>query len=399
MSKILSKVSFFLFLLLFTFIQSIYASDSKLVVTSDKAINDKWFQVSSNEIPNLVTTRQAFCNQDLMVLVFFVDPGINANSKAKIYYDLRITRLDGSTLAEQKHIKVIDTKIVSRKIVRLSEEIPRISLDGPSGTYLIQVIVTDEIANTVQKHQQEIELKEYVYQKNFDDYNAYCSWSESYYKNPTPENAIDGLIFYSNLDAERRSKGYAFACGFYSKILSDNPYLIPHLLTLYPDQSEDTKVVILSLLSYINYDFSEFINKLNKKEKKFYTAWQEQRCKYPVDGVQVTATKFADSIMSGYQMDMLWGTFFASGEYEPIKQLVEVLDLGQYKGNFNKYKDSKDVAYEEKATLDLIYQTAKWSIDSNCRRYSLVRDYCNFMYDNENLRLQEKQELKEIVGR
>lgn len=103
--------------------------------------------------------------------------------------------------------------------------------------------------------------------------------------------------------------------------------------------------------------------------------------------------------MISSQLDMLWGTFFASGEYKPIKQLVEVLELGQYKGNFNKYKESQDAAYEEKAALDLVYQVAKLSIDSNCRQDKLVRDYCNFIYENENLSPQAKQELKEILGR
>jgi hypothetical protein len=399
MHKKLSKVGIIFFILLLFFIQPIYASDSKLMITNDKAVNDKWFKVRSEDVPKLVSTTQVLQNQELMLLVFFMEPGRDASSNAKIYYDLKISHLGGSTLVDQKHIKVIDANISSAKIVRLSQEIPTMSLNEPAGKYLVQVTVKDEVSNTVQTHQQEIDLKEYSSKNYFTDTNTYNSWGESYYKKLMPEKAIAGLLFFSNLDIEVRNQGYSFACGFYSKILNDNPYLIPHLLKLYPEQSDAAKAAILSMLPYLKYDYSEFIKQLNENDKSFYTVWQKKCYPYPADGIQVKPTKMADCIRISNQMDMLWGTFFASGEYKPMKALVDLLELGQYKGNFDKYKESKDPAYEEKAALDVVYQTAKWSIASNCSQHTLVKNYCNFIYENENLSPQAKQELKEILGR
>lgn len=393
------KISLIFFLMLVLYIQPIYAEDSKLVLTHDKSVNDKWFRVRSEDIPFLVSVNQVFQGQDLLILLFFMQPGINANGEAKIYYDFKVTHPDGEILLEQKHVKVIDARILNKKTVRLSESIPIISLRKEPGRYLVQVEVQDEVARTIQHHQQEIELMEYVYERYFQDENTYNIWMKGYYNNPTPEKLLDGLIFFSNLDSKIRTKAYPAAWGFYSKALNDNPYLITNLLKLYSAQSNDTKMMILSLLPYLEYDHSSFINQLNENEKRFYTAWQSRYLKYPVEGIQTKSIKFEDTVMIGSKLDMLWGTFFASGEYIHIKKLVEVLELAQYSGYFNQFKESKNTMLEEKAALDLVYQTVKWSIDSNYRQHKLVRDYCNFIYDNEELSPWVRQELMKILGR
>ena len=84
------------------------------------------------------------------------------------------------------------------------------------------------------------------------------------------------------------------------------------------------------------------------------------------------------------QLDMLWGIFLASGSYKPIIKIVNTLELSEYKGYLNKYKTS-DKAEDDrkKAIYDTIYQAANWSLKSNCSQYSLVKDYCNYIYENE----------------
>lgn len=399
MNKKILRISFFLSILVALSTALIYASDSKVLITADKAACDKWFKINSEAVPHLTKVNQAFRYQDLSLLVFFKEPGLDRNGRAKIYYDVKVISPDGSILVDQKHVKVIDGIISNDKIVRLSDETLQLTFEEPPGKYLVQVAVKDDIANTVQKHQEELEVKEYTYDKGLDNADASYDWMRNYYKTFTPEKALDGLLYFANTDAKSRNKDYYFICGFYSQFFNDNQYLIPHMLKAYPNQSKDERTLILSLLPYINYDFGSFIEQLSDNEKKFYNEWQAKCLKYPTDGVSIHFSKLQDVTVASYQMDMLWGTFFASGKYEPIRQLVRLLDLGQYKGNFNKYKEAKDTVYEEQAALDIIYQTAKWSIESNCKQHLLVKDYCCFAYDHENLPPQAKQELKEILGK
>ena len=89
----------------------------------------------------------------------------------------------------------------------------------------------------------------------------------------------------------------------------------------------------------------------------------------------------------------------ASGEYKPVRALVDVLELGRHTGYFDKYTQSKREEDQAKAACDLVYRTAKWSLNSNKQQHQLVRDYLYYVYHNEPISEQVKSELEEILGK
>jgi hypothetical protein len=373
----------------------IYATDSILLVTKDKAVSDKWFKIMAQDVPQFRSTSSIFQNQQIAVVVFYKEPSTDSTHQAKICFDLKIVFPDGNS-TERKDIKVLDGKISEAKMVRLSEEIPYLTFDEP-GTYQIQVSVRDIKAKTMQIHKKTIEVKEYSNNKYFNDINTFSIWMNTYYQSLTPEKIIDGMLFFAHGDPKIRNKSFPQVSVFFGKTLSDNQYLIPYLLKIYPEQDNDTKIMILGTLPYIKHDYSEFINHLPDNEKRFYFEWQNQNIQYPDSGIKEPTT-IKKSIRICYQMDMLWSYFFASGEYQPIKQLVEVLELGKFKGGLEKYTQTNSSVDEENAAKELVYKAARWSIETNIKKHRLVKDYCEFIYTQENLPPRAKQELKEILG-
>lgn len=119
---------------------------------------------------------------------------------------------------------------------------------------------------------------------------------------------------------------------------------------------------------------------------------------YPASGIKEPAT-IKESIKVSYQLDMVWSYFFASGEYQPIKQLVDVLELSKFKGSLDKYKQTQSPADEENAAKELVFKAARWSIESNIKQHRLVKNYCEFIYATEGLSPIVKQELKEALGK
>lgn len=390
------KVVIMLCMCLAFIVQPIYAADSILLVSSDKAINDRWSKVRVQDNPSLITSGSVFQKQEVAIAVLFMDPGRDTNNRAKVFYDVKILAPD-TTSIEKKNLKAIDAKVPEAKLVRISEQSISLTFDQP-GKYDVQVTVRDLIANTVQTHKQTIEVKEYSYKKLFNDYRQFVIWMNTYYQNPSPEKVIDGVVFFAQLDPETRDKSSTYTLVYFGKLFSNNPYLIPHLLKSYPAQDNDTKVFLLAMLPYVKYDFNEFISKLDNTEKRFYTEWVKRSIPYPESGIEEPVT-MQDAMKTSHQLDMLWSAFFASGEYRPIKQLVEVLRFGEFKGSFDKYKQTRAMADEKNAAKDLVYKAAKWSIESNVKQHKLVKDYCNYMYETETLSPVVKEELKEILGR
>lgn len=390
------KVAIMLCMCLAFIVQPIYAADSILLVSSDKAINDRWSKVRVQDNPALITSGSVFQDQEVKIAVLVMGPGRDTNNQARVFYDVKILAPD-TTSIERKNLKAIDAKVPETNLIRISEQSLSLTFEKP-GKYDIQVTVRDLTANTVQTHKQTIEVKEYSYKKFFDDYRQFVIWVNTYYQNPTPEKVIDGVVFFAHLDPATRDKSSTYMLVYFGKLFSNNPYLIPHLLKSYAAQDTDTKVFILAMLPYVKYDFNEFMSRLDNNEKRFYAEWGKRSIPYPENNIQEPVT-MQDAIKASNQLDMLWSTFYASGEYRSIKQLVEVLRYGEFKGSFEKYKQTQAVADEKNAAMDLVYKAARWSIDSNVKQHKLVKDYCNYIYETETLSPVVKQELKEILGR
>jgi PKD repeat protein len=374
--------------------QSAFAADSQLLITRDKAITDKWFKIRTQDGPAFNDTNSVLVNQEVAIVVFYMKPGFDGSHRAKILLDLKIVSPDGS-IGENKNIKVVDAVLPEAKIVRLSEQIPKVTFDTP-GTYNVQVTVRDDVAKTVQTHKKVIDVKEYTGERYFTDKNQFFTWINTYYQKLSPEKAIDGVILYAHLDTAAKNKTFPQACVFFGKIFNDNQYLIPYLLKAYKEQDADTRLMIMVTLPYINYDFSEFVGQLSDGEKRFYSDWQKRYFPFPEDEIRGT-NSLKRAIEVGIQLDMLWYKFFASGEYQPIRRLVDVLEWSKYKGSLEKFKQTQTASDEENAAKEVAYKTAKWSLGSNAKQHRLVRDYCMFILENEQLSPEVKQELKEIL--
>jgi hypothetical protein len=94
----------------------------------------------------------------------------------------------------------------------------------------------------------------------------------------------------------------------------------------------------------------------------------------------------AYAMISGEQMDALWCEFFAAGNYKPIEKLIRVLGYYKYMGALDKYKKSTTKSKIEKnnAIKEAIFQTAIWSLKSNCKQHDLVKNYCRYALENDD---------------
>ena len=98
-----------------------------------------------------------------------------------------------------------------------------------------------------------------------------------------------------------------------------------------------------------------------------------------------------ESIESTDDLDSLWGEFFATGEYKPIRRLIDALAAPNLVASqfTKKLLKEKTAPKTDKECADfmrgIVYQTAVGSINASCRAYDLVAEYCFYAsrYDSD----------------
>lgn len=116
-----------------------------LVVTPDRDWKEKW-DTSPETIPRFTTSERVAKGQRLTILIFFVNPGIDADGAADITADLQSLRPDGSFSINEKDVVCYRGKVEgSPSNVRLSA--PVIEYVGeekdPVGRWEIRVKLKD----------------------------------------------------------------------------------------------------------------------------------------------------------------------------------------------------------------------------------------------------------------
>lgn len=383
------RILFFALLFLFCLTSTTLAVDPILIITTDKATTDKWFQVPIDAGPRLVTTSKVYPGQDLY---FYVAAGGYLRDEAgnlKLQYDVTVSGPDGKKIFERTNLLLHEGKSTNPQIIYMSMEGVAIRFDRSDklGQYFVSVSVRDLVANTTKSTQGTFALIDYQEQKYFTEDAELNLWINTYYQKPTPEKAIDGYIYYVNSPLlEKHPANFLGLTAFYIKIFNDNKYLVPHFLSRYAEQSNNTKIAMLHIIRFIDVDKTAFLKGLSSTEQAYYEKVGELPKSY--DEIKIPA-----------QLDMLWSTFFASGEIEPIRRLVSVLDYATFKGALEAFKNSAQTEDDKaRARKDLLYRAAQWSLGSNIKQHPLVRDYCITIYNRGELSDTAKEELGKLLG-
>jgi len=105
--------------------------------------------------------------------------------------------------------------------------------------------------------------------------------------------------------------------------------------------------------------------------------------------------------MSGGQLDLYWGRFFASGGYRPISDIVAI--VRNYLPYAKSLEDFKKLADKPKApppdvVRGAILNAALWSLKSNAREHPLVRNYLLSMSESPDTPADLKAMLIRILG-
>ena len=327
------------------------------------------------------------------LLIFFKGYSSDDNKNLHVRYDVQIYDPEGSPTEDKgKDILAYQGPIGNPEALMLNQQYLKIVFTEKyqEGSYKIIVTAYDKVSGKTFTSETPIELIPFALPENFESQQEVGEWSMGYYQNPTPVKAISGVQSIVNLDTKWINDNLNILT-FFRRIFSDNLFLFQNIATHFNTFSKENqkKLLLISAISGDSLLASAITDDRKEELEKFYNSSKELQ--FPdVNG----------EINSGVQLDILWSEFLTTGKYEPIRKIVSALALKKYKGTLEKLKAgeievTKEV--ERDAILEATYDSAVWSLISNCKQMPLVFKYCVFMYENEALDEDIKSQLGSIL--
>lgn len=367
-----------------------YAIDGILIQTIDYTVRQKWVCTNSSAVAIIPTTDTVFPEQTLYIAAIACDYQMDKKGYTDIVYSVRILSPDNSIYTVVDSLPLINGKVKDPHLFQMSRGFVNLSFEksDPLGTYQIEVLIIDKIANKTKRLESQVVLKGLPPYDHYlvTDNNNFEQRTYHYYLNPHPERATADYLYAYQKYSDNET-AFIPLLGFMVEVFQHNRFLYPQLY----ENQEDTFAI--NLLMYC----------LGIENPTFDQSMEEE-VTFVMDAFKATLfPELGGSITDPVQLDILWAKFMASGGYEPVKILIQTLDYAKYKGSFKKVKwaDGLENIPEKKvqnAINEMIYNALTWSMRSNCEQHPLVLQYCQWALKNEKLSGLQRKELKKILS-
>jgi len=195
-------------------------------------------------------------------------------------------------------------------------------------------------------------------------------WFMNYYKQPKPEEVNTHLIEWQRQGLLKADNTKWVMLGFLCQVMRDNPKLVKNWLVTSESFSSQERDAVLQAAWFSNGSaaISYF------KEQKLQTFLENKPPS--VDSIPIEHPSV---------LDFYWSRYFASGNRDCIRTVISALKYQTYSGALDKYKTSQHTEQDKKAALyDTIFQSAMWSLESNCKQDEKVYAICkDFLFSNK----------------
>jgi hypothetical protein len=339
------------------------------------AHEDIWAKTPNGRGPAFAVASQVVRGQSLHLIVTGALFATDAEQRAEVHYRISSVRPDGSPGAATGSLKFIaGTVVEDPRLLRMAAELSMWQFDGddPLGTWRLVIEATDAVTGATVRNEQTITLcGDELLQEALPGDMDQGRWFMSYHTRPAPHQLLAALRFVAEHPPAgakpRRDVENGAWLGFFEQVLADNPWLLPHAVAQLEHSTGREQELLATCLAYAKRAELSFHETLSGKAREAFMLHRLQNWPAPIP-----------EPLGGTQLDVLWGRFFASGRYAPIRELVAVLAYHPNKEALDDFKKLKkkpaSVPIEVKKSA--VFGAVVWSLGSNIQRVKVVRDYC-----------------------
>ena len=337
-------------------------------LSSDPAFEDHW-GYCFDPPPNLQRTQRVAHEQPLYCYLLFMNYATDEEGVAWLEFDFEVTAPDGSSFASYESVEAWRGPSRPGRVLR-SVATPLIAFDARDrlGTYTVEFVLTDRISGTTSRVRDTVELVEYAAGAGFANRAEVRDWIDGYYLDKDPARLIPALVTASTFGRPGELADTPWI-GFFQAGFAENRWLLPYLAAEHATAEGDLRAAVAFLLAYLEADDALMARTLTPDEldaarDAAARAWSiDERVGRPAD------------------IDVLWGSFLATGRVAPIQYLVRVLGLDA-----------------ERPGDDVLCAAAHGSLLSNARQHPLVRGYLETLTTMDGPPPQVTRTLEAILG-
>lgn len=384
MSRVQTSLIFFLFLCCLT-VPARALEILALPTVMDQEM-DAWHYIPSASEPAIYPTGQVYRGQPFRLLVMARDYDLDSLQNANITYTVQVFTPDGSpAFKQQQQLELFKGPARSDAHLLLSQQFLTLdfSATDPYGLYRFEITALDLLGRQSATTTTETTLAPFTTDSHFASKQEFSDWLINYYRAPDPARAVAALLQFIEPVASKDQAQTPLLI-FFSRVITDSPFLWPHLKAVYMNANAADRKKILLFGALCGQDDDSFFSTLTPEMRSFYT--EAGTLRLPEEIVRPS---------SRHDIDNLWAEFAATGKIDPIRSLVAALDL---EPPLDSGEQLMPTAPEEIPAPDDVFRTTLGSLLVNGEHHSLVKQYLGYIYEFENPGPLIKARLEEILG-
>ena len=380
--------------------------DPQLIVLNEPVVLNQWTHTLRlvNAPQNMTLLNPGQC---IRVGIFATGEGRDAYlAKTRLAFEVRFAgkrqAFPAAPLAQWKQIKPEDGDFVTAALGAAGVRNPlltRVSMGASAADWCVPADAADGNA-TVEAHVEspgghekipaatiQIESFETGAKRAVKDEKEMEGLLLGYYRQPNPARLLPLLQFFASDNHATSNPGTAESvAAFLSAALKADPVAARDFETRMGEQQPFARALGLLVLRAAGYDVSQGLSKLSAEDRKKF------------DGIPPLSDPFDIPMTQAAFMhiDMLWGVFGATGEYEPVNKVASTLAWRDDYKAFEKVRQSgqRTLHFTPPIVRGLTYIASGWSLSSFQRSDPLVADYIEYMLASPDLSPVVKTELK-----
>ena len=368
-----------------------------VVPTTQYACDDIWNRTPNGRGPAFSAADQVVREQQVHFVVLAVNYAISAEGQAEVNYRITFRQPNASPGQQTDLLQLIPRQSAEDgRLIRKAHQSVGFAAGktDPLGEWTAVVEATDVVGRVTARVEKKITVvgDEQLAAPLPADIEP-GRWMMTYYQKPAPHQLIPVMeLFIAKTAADPRAQRLTENgswLGFFEQVMKDNPWLLPHVVARLERATGAERDVIAASLAYAKRDDRAFMKSLSTTATSALAPHQTTR--WPVPGKEM---------LQGAQLDVLWGRFFASGRYEPIRELAGVLAYHPYRNAMEDYKKltTKPRRPPPEVLKSAVFGALAWSLTSNIQRDKVVRDYCEGILLRKELPAKEHDVLVAIFN-
>ncbi len=250
-----------------------------LFPTIQYAHEDIWTKTPNDRGPVFAVASHVVRGQALHLVVVGALYATDAEKRTDVRYCISSVRPDGSPGAATGNLKFISGPCTAdTRMLRMAAEQSAWQFDDkdPLGTWRLILEATDTVGGATAKSEQTItlcgdELLQEALPADFDQ----GRWLMTYHLRPAPQQLLAALKLVAEEPTPagakpRRDVENGAWLGFFEKVLTDNPRLLPHVIARLEKATGREQELLATFLAYAKRDELSFFQSLSGRAREAF---------------------------------------------------------------------------------------------------------------------------------